>query len=252
MTGAVASSPDLDLVAGLVVPPRTAGRADLIAARALTHSEVAPGYLAETLRFTARLVALAPFVISVAIAGSLASGGFAPADDVDLNLVVEDGHRHQAYVLLNLLGYAHALRHRGKPVDDLTRRPLAPRLMTANLILERSDWRPLRRVDPDMAFELLVQVPVFGARFLHGAIAANPGLLASFPQLAGRDGGPEVSAPRRLPAALYPSWLEGAARRLGEAGWRWMMWTRRNRPDALRRVQLVRETMRPYALFDSR
>lgn len=235
---------------GLVVTREQRERAARIAGRADQHDAAAAVYLPETLRFVRRLVERAPFVISVAIAGSLASGGFTLADDVDLNLVVEDGYRHQAYVLLNLLGLAHAFRHRGKPVDDLTRRPLAPRLMTANLILERSDWFPLARQDDDMAFELLMQEPVFGDDFLAGALAANPGLLERFPQLAARGARYRVEPLRRSPSWLYPRVLEGAARRLGEAGWRYMMWTRRHRPDALRRVELVRRTMRPYTLFD--
>src|SRR5439155_1243699 len=124
-------------------------------------------YVAMTLDFVRTLVAAAPFIRSVSIAGSLASGGFRPSDDVDLNLIVDDGHRHLAYVVVNVLGLAHAMRHRAKPVDDLTRRPLAPRLMTANLILERSQYLPLQRDDEDMAFEFLIGEPVFGTNLLY-------------------------------------------------------------------------------------
>jgi hypothetical protein len=237
---------------GVLVSPARRERASTISARAALHDAAAAVYLPETLRFVRRLVEVAPFVVSVAIAGSLASGGFTLTDDVDLNLVVEDGYRHQAYVVLNLLGLAHALRHRGKPVDAHTRRPLAPRLMTANLVLERSDWLPLVRQDADMAFELLVQEPVFGQEFLRDALGANPGLLEHFPQLATREGRWRVEPRRRWSRRLYPQALEGPARRLGETGWRYMMWTRRERPEALRRVELVRSTMRPYALFDKR
>lgn len=248
---ALATDRRLELRRGLVTGRGSQLEVAAVAARAAGHRASAGGYLPAALAFTRRLVAAAPFVISVSIAGSLASGGFAPADDVDLNLVVEDGHRHLAYVVLNALGFAHALRHRRKPVDDLSRRPLAPRVMTANLILERSDWAPLRRCDEQMAFELLVQEPVFGADFLSDAIAANRGLLEHFPQLAGRVPRWTIAAGRRAPRGLYPRLLDGPARRLGGAAWRYMMWTRRNRPDALRRVELVRRTMRPYALFDA-
>jgi hypothetical protein len=237
---------------GLVLTMTQRERAAAIAARAAMHEQSAAVYLPETLRFVRRLVELAPFVVSVAIAGSLASGGFMVTDDVDLNLVVEDGYRHQAYVALNLLGLAHALRHRSKPVDDLSRRPVAPRLMTANLILERSDFFPLVRQDAAMAFELLVQEPVFGGDFLRDAVAANPALAGHFPQLLSRQGRWSVTPGPRLPRHVYPRWLERPARSLGAAGWRYMMWTRRHRPEALHRVELVRRTMRPYALFDSR
>jgi hypothetical protein len=170
---------------------------------------------------------------------------------VDLNLVVDDGHRHLAYVAVNLLGLAHALAHREKPVDDLTRRPIAPRLMTANLILERSQCLPLERQDEDMAFELLMAEPVFGLDAVNELIHANPALLEHFPQLANKPAPLLIEPPaRRLPSALFPTFLDGAARVVGESAWRYMQWTRRHHPDALARVRYVRSTMRPYTLFD--
>ena len=202
--------------------------------------------------FIRTLVSVAPFITSVSIAGSLASGGFRESDDVDLNLIVDDAHRHLAYVIVNVLGVLHALRHRHKPVDDLTRRPIAPRLMTANLILERSQCLPLVRQDEDMAFELLIGEPVFGLDVIRGVINANPILLDHFPQLAQRPAPLLIDPPRRrVPKRLYPSALDWPARMLGESAWHYMQWTRRNRPDALARVAFVRATMRPYTLFDS-
>jgi hypothetical protein len=247
----VAASRDLILAGDLVVDRADRGRVDQIRARTLGHHADAAAFVQMTARFVRALVALAPFIRSVSIAGSLASGGFRASDDVDLNLVVDDGHRHLAYVAVNVLGLVHALAHRAKPVDDLTRRPLAPRLMTANLILERSQCRPLQRQDPDMAFELLMAEPIFGVEEIHELIDANPALLEHFPQLA-RKRAPLRIDPlgRRWPAALFPRFLDGAARVLGESAWRYMQWTRRHHPDALARVAYVRSTMRPYTLFD--
>jgi hypothetical protein len=247
----VAASPDLAVVDDLVVERSASAAASDIRSRALGHQEAADVYRRMTVRFIRALVAVAPYIRSVSIAGSLASGGFRASDDVDLNLIVDDGHRHVAYVAVNVLGLAHALAHRAKPVDDLTRRPLAPRLMTANLILERSQCLPLMRQDEDMAFELLMSEPVFGAEAVHELIDANPRLLELFPQLAGKPAPLIIDAPaRHLPVALFPAFLDGAARKLGEGAWRYMQWTRRRRPDALARVAYVRSTMRPYTLFD--
>jgi hypothetical protein len=227
-------------------------RAVAIRSRAADHATEAPPYLEMTLRFVRTLVRVAPFIRSVSIAGSLASGGFRASDDVDLNLIVDDGRRHLAYVAVNVLGLLHALRHRAKPVDDLTRRPLAPRLMTANLILERSQCHPLVRQDEDMAFELLMSQPVFGVEVFDEVVAANPALLDHFPQLDSRSPALFIGAPARpwLPAWLFPAMFDGLARRIGGAAWRLMQWTRRSKPDALARVAYVRATMRPYTLFD--
>ena len=249
---AVAASAGLTVVDELVVERDHMPRIDEILARREGHAAASSAYLAMTHAFVRRLVGVAPFVRSVWIAGSLASGGFRESDDVDLNLVVDDGHRHLAYVAVNALGLLHALRHRGKPVDDLTRRPVAPRLMTANLILERSQLVPLARQDEDMAFELLVSQPVFGAEEFAGIVTANPRLSEHFPQLARKceEAITEVQQ-SRLPRWLFPAILDGAARTLGAAAWRYMQWTRKHKPEALARVAFVRETMRPYTLFDS-
>lgn len=249
---AVAASADLAVVHELVVERDHLPRLDEIRSRANGHDAASERYIAMTVRFVRALVGAAPFIRSVWIAGSLASGGFRDSDDVDLNLVVDEGHRHLAYVAVNTLGLLHALRHRGKPVDDLTRRPIAPRLMTANLILERSQLRPLARQDEGMAFELMVSQPVFGFDVFRQIVDANPELTRHFPQLAEKTAPFAIPAPRtRMPGWIYPAALDGSARALGMAAWRYMQWTRRHHPDALDRVAFVRETMRPYTLFDS-
>ena len=248
---AVAAAPDLTISHDLVLERSALSRAGEIRARACAHESDAARYLPMTARFVRLLVAAAPFIRSVSVAGSLASGGFRESDDVDLNLIVDDGRRHLAYVAVNVLGLMHALAHRAKPVDDLTRRPIAPRLMTANLILERSQCHPLQRQDADMAYELLVAEPVFGLESLNEVLDSNPALLDHFPQLACKQAKPQVDPPAWcLPASLFPKGLDGAARGIGEAAWRYMQWTRRHHPEALARVAYVRATMRPYTLFD--
>ena len=248
---AAASRPELALAEGLVVEQATIPRARDIIERSSSHDREASRYLEMSLRFVSTLVRVAPFIRSVSIAGSLASGGFRASDDVDLNLIVDDGCRHLAYVAVNVLGLAHAFAHRAKPVDDLTRRPIAPRLMTANLILERSQCHPLVRQDPDMAFELLMSEPVHGLEEFDSVIATNPALVDHFPQLATKTAALAIELPQRTwPRWLYPRSLDGAARVIGEAAWRYMQWTRRKHPDALARVAFVRRTMRPYTLFD--
>jgi hypothetical protein len=246
----VAADPELALEHDLVVERAARDEAAAISGRAAGHAAEAAAYIAMTRRFVRTLVAVAPFVTSVSIAGSLASGGFRATDDVDLNLVVEDGHRHLAYVVVNVLGLLHAVRHRQKPVDDLTRRPLAPRLMTVNLVLERSQCLPLVRQDADMAFELLVAEPVYGIETFLAIVAANPALLEHFPQLGCRPAPLLIEAPRQLSRFFYPRFLDAPARALGHAAWRYMQWTRRDRPEALARVAFVRATMRPYTLFE--
>jgi hypothetical protein len=247
---AVETGGRLQIREGLVVTPELAPAAPAIARRAGSHRDHADRCWPLTVRFVRTLVRLSPFILSVSVAGSLASGGFAAADDVDLNLIVEDGRRHLAYVAVNVLGLLHGLRHRRKPVDALTRRPLAPRFMTANLILERSECFPLARQDVDMAYEFLASRPVYGAALWYEVVATNGGLTAHFPQLERRSVVGALRDRPWLPGWLFPAALDGPAERVGGAGWRYMQWTRRHSPEALARVAFVRQTMRPYTLFD--
>lgn len=246
----LATDGELCLRSGLVVSPHLAVSAPAIAQRAAAHGGNAPRCLPVTMGFVRTLVRLCPFVLSVSIAGSLASGGYLASDDVDFDLIVEDGHRYQAYVAINVLGVLHALRHRGKPVDTHTTRPLAPRFMTANLILERSQCFPLARDDEEMAYEFMASVPVYGVALWREVIATNPGLSEHFPQLDERRFPAALRDRPMLPGWLFPAALDRPAHTLGRAGWRYMQWTRRGRPEALARVAFVRHTMRPYALFD--
>ena len=232
---AAAADPSLTLAEGLVVERVANDEAAAIRSRALGHRDAAAEYMEMTVGFVRGLVAVAPFIASVSIAGSLASGGFRASDDVDLNLVVEDGHRHLAYVVVNILGLLHAMRHRAK---------------TVNLVLERSQCRPLQRQDEDMAFELFMSEPLFGFDALREIVLDNPALTEHFPQLVEKRAPLLISTPRRLSRKLYPPVLDGPARQIGRSAWRYMQWTRRHRPEALARVAFVRSTMRPYTFFD--
>jgi hypothetical protein len=99
---------------------------------------------------------------------------------------------------------------------------------------------------------MLMSQPVFGLDVFDEALRANPALLDHFPQLAYTSRGRVIdsTARPRVPAWLFPAILDGAARKVGGAAWRYMQWTRRDKPDALARVAYVRSTMHPYTLFD--
>jgi hypothetical protein len=248
---AVSGDPLLTLAEGLVVLRADASRAPFIRARAEGHALCAPRFLHEARGFARAVSRALPFIDGVAVAGSLASGGFRLTDDVDLNLLVSAGRRHLAYVAVNALGVLHAVRHRGKPVDALSRRPLSPRVMTVNLVLDEEQCHPLARQDEGMAFEILMSLPVQGHSAWRALIAGNPHLARHFPQLLAYAPDAEEPLAPRLPRWCFPRALDTPARGMGHAAWRALMWTRRGDREALQRVEHVRATMRPYTLFDA-
>src|SRR3982751_480640 len=79
---AAAAAPDLAIAEDLVVERDVVASAGAIRARAASHRMESLPYPASPRRFVRKLVAVAPFVRSVSIAGSLASGGFRASDDV--------------------------------------------------------------------------------------------------------------------------------------------------------------------------
>src|SRR5207245_7933897 len=85
---AVAASPDLTIVHDLGVERDHMPRLDEIRARADGHSAASPEYVAMTRRFVRALVAAAPFVRSVWVVGSVASGGFRDSDGGGVHHVV--------------------------------------------------------------------------------------------------------------------------------------------------------------------
>src|SRR5205807_789288 len=71
-----AANPDLAIAEGLVVERDALSQASAIRSRSLAHRTDSGAYLDLTLAFVRKLIAVAPFIRAVSIAGSLASGGF--------------------------------------------------------------------------------------------------------------------------------------------------------------------------------
>jgi hypothetical protein len=223
------------------------------------HPAESPAYREIATGFAQELIDTCPWVSSVLIAGSLATGGFVEEDDVDFNLIVEDGTKYITYVLSLALGVRFAWRRRGRPVGDTARMPFVSKLICLNVVWELGQTSPFTRNDPGMAFELLLNRPVFGHEAFYRCLTENPSVVAHFPQMATtRNPTSLARRPNRLGRLLARIvGRPGPRRALNEACFlvsraihAWVRWTRRNNADAREHVEFVDALKHPYAILD--
>lgn len=238
------------------------GEEDLLAKterRLRAHAELETLYVKVAEEFCHELRSWCPFVRSVALTGSLASGGFADGDDIDFDLFVDPGTKYICYLMGNLLGLKYAWRFRHREVDGHHSTPLIPKITCLNVVWPEDEARPFARRDEDLAYELLRCQPLFGVERFAEVLDANPWLREYFPQLYEQswqetvpNGTPHpvgnlLDSLRRFPRALRT--LEAASRSISWALYRLVQWTRRHDDEAVRRMEYLRDVKYPYEVF---
>lgn len=247
------------LMDGLVYPPGQEELFDHSLQRKRSYVALRDRYTAIAREFAADLASYCPFVKTIALCGSLATGGFSEEDDIDLNIVTEDGRRYVTYLLANLLGLKYSLRLRHKPADRLHRLPLLPKVICVNVIVEEAWTRPFARQDEQMAFELMVSRPLFGQEYFRRMMAANEWVRSFFPQaFEAWDGWREAETRPTLLAAILRALfsrrglgaaLEKASKMVSRAFYEFVHWTRRKDPEAVARIEFIKRVKEPYEVF---
>ncbi len=263
---AVARLEDAAVVEGHVVKADRAPLVPSMIARRESHRrhEAQARALAED--FAGRLVATCPLVRSVSLTGSMASGGFDPRDDIDLNLVVRDGAKYTVYLWALALGLVTSLRNRAKPSDEMGALPLFPKIICINVVWEEAQVRPFVRQDKWLAFELLMHRPLLGTGYWEHVLAQNPWVSGHFPQAfeAGYLGGDAPAAlgvaRARRPGRSFFAYLaahpgalaltEALARPIVLGLHRAVSLLRNGRPQARARERFVNLVKRPYSVYD--
>ncbi len=219
---------------------------------------VSDRYLGVAREFAAELASLCPFVKAIAVCGSLATGGFSEEDDIDFNIVTEDGARYITYLMANLLGLRYSFRMRGKPTDRLHQMPLFPKVICVNVIVEESWATPFVRQDEQMAFELLLSRPLHGAEYFRKLLASNSWLSSYFPQIYRKAQGEEVTPANTLLKSalrlccrprLIRRLVDTVCRAISWAFYQYVHWSRRGDPEAVERIEFIRRVKEPYEVF---
>lgn len=204
------------------------------------------------------LIRACPLVESVALSGSLASGGFGPHDDIDFDLIVRSGTKYTSYLVAHLVGLKYSLRYRERRLDELHHTPLLPKIACINVVWTEDQLRPFSRRDENMAFELLRCVPLFGVRTFQEVLQANAWIREYFPQTFERAWledaprkpsllGRVLAEVQRNPRAL--AFVERLSRRIAWRLYSGVQGSRRRNPAAAARMEFLRRAKYPYEVF---
>jgi hypothetical protein len=226
--------------------------------RVASHQTLNGAALTVAQEFTRDLVRVCPYVECVALSGSVASGGYGPADDVDFDLIVRSGTKYTTYLLATLLGLKYAWRYREREVDEIHRTPILPKVTCVNVVWTDDETRPFRRQDADLAFELLRCRPLYRADYFRHVLGANPWARGFFPQMFDTSFVDTVVRRRsalsgvlealgRFPRALRL--LEVVSRGLVWILYHFVQWTRRKNPEAVKRNEFLRRVKFPYEVL---
>ncbi len=257
---------DLSVEDGLVVRRDRSGEERSMRLRQSSHG--ANAYAASALAddFAARLLSTCPLARMVSLSGSLASGGFDPGDDIDVNIIARDGSKYTVYLWALALSAVTSLRNRGKPFDEMSALPFLPKIICINVVWERGQMHPFVRQDKWLAYELLMHRPILGAAAWSGVLKDNPWMATHFPQVFG-SGFVGGDRPRALQGAgerrhvrgffafldRHASALavvEALSRVAVIAIHRLVSLTRSRKPQARDREAFVNLVKRPYSVFD--
>jgi len=208
--------------------------------------------------FARDLARVCPFVQTVALTGSMASGGYQEGDDIDFDLFVQRGTKYTTYLIATLVGLKYAWRHRHLELNAHHRTPLLPKIICINVVWPEDQTQPFVRNDEGLAFELLHCQPLVGSESFGRVLRDNPWLHAFFPQIYRRvwaDVVPRESgvlsrflaALARRPTVLMR--IEGASRRLAWVLYQLVQNHRSKDPEARERMAFLRLVKYPYEVF---
>lgn len=204
------------------------------------------------------LLRICPFLECVAVSGSLASGGYSSADDIDYDLFVTPGTKYTTYLLATAVGLKYSWRYRHRRLDGLHTVLSLPKPICINVVWPSDQTKPFSRQDEDLAFELMRCQPIFGADRFRAVCRENDWIASYFPQVYGRALVDQLSVEDTRARGLL-RWIghhplalrltEWASRTVMWMVYRFAQWTRRQDEAAVARMEFLRRAKYPYEMF---
>ena len=201
--------------------------------------------------YAADLVRTCPWVRCAMLAGSAATGGLCQGDDLDLNLVVDDGRKYTTIAASTVLNRVYALKHGAaigfRPTDQYR----LPIFMCLNIVWEDRETRPFRRRDEQMAYELFACEVLHGHERYRELLEDNAWMRSTFPQaFDGGAVGPGAGRPRENGHGSPDGAIERLARGVLFGYDRAVRMYLGRRPDVLERATYYERIKHPYGLYD--
>jgi hypothetical protein len=159
------SIPGLELINELIVPTGLNDQKKLIdksLERKENHKRNQKNAETIAIEFAREFLQYCPFVKSILLSGSLATGGYQSEDDIDFNFFCETGTKYITWLTAILLGIKYSIKYR-KHTATMTAKTGLPveKLICANVVWWESQSIPFERKDVGMAFELLLSKVIY-------------------------------------------------------------------------------------------
>jgi hypothetical protein len=219
--------------------------------RIVTNMRLQKRYHSIVEEFLSDFLKMCPWVHCVLIAGSMASEGLSKGDDIDLDVIVEDGTKYSTWLLGLFLCFRYSLRYK-REFSVRWYNSLA-RVICLSVIWEAHQTNPFQRRDGQLAYELLTARVLYNKDYFRRLVQGNIWLKSWFPQLLQKYSGDDCwsDRPNKEDKKKIPFFIEGLCH-LGIIFLYYIIRSSIFWHDSLRdRMDYVNKVKRPYAILDN-
>ena len=208
-------------------------------------------YLKIAKDYASDFVRMCPFVKCIMISGSLASEGVCKDDDIDLDLIVQDGTKYTSILLAMLVSIKYSIKY--KRYFKKIYFGLLPKAICISLVLELHQTMPFNRKDGQIAFEIMSSKIIYNSDFFNKMISKNLWLNQWFPQIFGKDKnnyGLDNNNFKNNQIRFWPKIFENLSRKSIFFISKILRLTRFKHNDLRQRMDYVEKAKQPYGIFD--
>jgi len=220
--------------------------------RVAANGTFKPFYHRVAVEYTRDLVEMCPWVRCIMLVGSTATGGVCKGDDLDLNLVVDNGRKYTTNLIGSLLNRKYSLRYGQELGVERTAHYRIPMAICLNIIWEESQVLPFQRQDEQVAYELFTAEVIHGEDYFQGMLRSNRWLQDYFPQMF--DGSAGDATPRIAKLKPNGNGSVGIMERLSRGTLfnfeRVVRMYLSRRGNAIQAMDYYEDLKRPYGLYD--
>jgi len=217
--------------------------------RLQTNNDLQMKYLPIAQEFTQEYIKFCPYTKCVMIAGSMASDGLGVEDDIDLNIVVEEGSKYSSWLLGILLSIKYSLKYRKE--FNVHWFNLITRVICISVIWETHQVMPFERKDKQIAYELLLnKMVLFNKEFFNQILSKNQWIKEWFPQICEEVEDIEIKIEKNKKNKKPNRLLEFSSKILIFLLYYWIEVTIFWHKDLINRMHYVNKVKYPYAILD--
>ncbi len=217
--------------------------------RAMINPQLKPIYTTIAHEFVSDYIKLCPWVQCILLTGSMATDGLGKNDDIDFNLIVQDGTKYTSYLIAVFTGLKYALKYR--KYVNLRYFRILPRIICISVIWEHYQVTPFLRQDEQVGFELLIAKTLFNQDFFSFMINNNCWLKNYFPQLFEQNTQKNLIQTTIMPQSKkIPRVIEWIARHLVFLMYKSVYTCKFHDSWISQRMKYMRQVKHPYGLLD--